>query len=454
MKETNKIIKYLKEKKLDYYDIRCEQKTTTTISIENKKIDDISENNSLGWGIRIINKNKLGFCYFSKPDKYKETIDKCIEDTKHSKKTKFENFSENKGKDIIKHTRFEQKTLEQKTKELLKINKENLKQKKYQVLFSNIKYQESLVKKTFINENSYIYQETPRVIVLVNVTGKKDNVIETGVDRFGVIGGLDKIDENKIENIVKKANKRLEEKLHAKNCPAKKTNIIITPEISDLLAHEAIGHASEADIITSNSSILKKGLKLTKNKDINVIDNPLLKEFGYYKYDDEGVTSRKKQIIKEGVVNEYLLDIMSATKLNLVSNGSARAESYRCLPIPRMSNTYFLEGKDKYKDMLKEFDGLLVDGLRGGEVDPAVGTFMFGIDRAYLIKKGEIKETYKQASISGNIKTYLDNVTQIANKIGEFSFGFCGKDNQRMYVAGSGPYMRVDNVVVGGTKHE
>ncbi len=452
--KIDNIKKHLEEKSLDYYDLRFENEKITNINIENKKINNVNENISLGCGVRVIKNKKLGFCYFSNIDNYKKTIDKCVEETKHAQKIKFNNYAENKGKDIIKYKSFEEKELNKKAKELLNINEKQLIKKEYKILFSNITYREILTKKYFVNENAYIVQETPRIILYITITGKRNNVVETGIERYGVVGGLEKISVEIIEKTLEKAHHKLKEKIFATNCPAKKTNLIVTPEIADLLAHEAIGHASEGDLITSKSSILEKGLTLTKNKQINIVDNPLKKEFGYFKYDDEGVKARAKQILKEGVVNEYLLDVFSASKLGLTSNGSARAESYRCMPIPRMSNTYFLEGKEKHKDMMNNFNGLLIDGFRGGEVDPAVGTFMFGIDRAYLLEKGKIKETYKQASISGNIKSYLNNVSKISNKIGAFSFGFCGKEGQRAYVSGSGPYMQINNVIVGGTKHE
>jgi len=436
--KIDNIKKYLQKKDLDYFDFRLEENKTNIISIENKKINNVDENENFGCGVRVIKNKKLGFCYFSNLDKYK---------------IKFENFAENKGKDIIKHKRFEDKNIETKAKELLSINTKKLVKKEYTILFSNITYKETITKQYFVNENSFIVQEVPRIHLFVKITGKNKN-IETAIERFAIVGGLEKISLEDVERTIDKAHKKLKEKLFAEKCPAKKTDIIITPELADLLAHEAIGHASEGDLVSSNSSVLKKGLRLTNNKNINIIDNPLIKEFGYFKYDDEGIKSQEKQIVKEGIVNDYLLDILSATKLSLVSNGSARADTFRNMPIPRMSNTYFLAGKDKYKDMLKEFNGLLLDGFRGGQVDPAVGTFMFGIDRAYILEKGEVKKTYKQASISGNIKTYLNNVTEIENKIGEFSHGYCGKDGQTAFVSGSGPYMKIKKVIVGGTKHE
>src|SRR5574344_1597493 len=148
------------------------------------------------------------------------------------------------------------------------------------------------------------------------------------------------------------------------------------------------------------------------------------------------------------------MDIENASVLNRKSNGNARAESFANKPIIRMSNTYFLEGKEKLPSVLKDFSGYLLDGFAGGQVDPSVGTFMFGIKKAYQYRNGKVIGTFKQASISGNILDYLKNVTVVTNKIGEFGFGFCGKEGQTAFVSGSGPHIKIDNAVLGGTKHE
>ena len=242
--------------------------------------------------------------------------------------------------------------------------------------------------------------------------------------------------------------------LKAKPCPATKTDIILTPNLVDLLAHEAIGHASEADAVVNHASVLKLGQVLTENKEITIVDDPTLKEFGYFAYDDEGTKARAKTIVKKGMVNDYLLDIESATTLKMKPNGNARADGFSHKPIVRMSNTYFKEGKDKLDVVLKDFSGYLLDGFAGGQVDPSVGTFMFGIKKAYKYNRGKVIGTFKQASISGNILDYLKNVTAVTNKIGEFGFGFCGKEGQTAFVSGSGPHLKIDNAVLGGTKHE
>lgn len=448
--------KYLDSKKLDYYDVRLENTKSNKISIENKRIKDINVNSVTGIGVRIIKSGKFGFCSTTNLSNYKQIIDDCINNTTKLKtKTKFENWTESNAIVKTKFKDFEEEPIEKKTKELLEINKKTLKAKvDYKILQSNIIYLEKIKQKYFVNPSSFIYQDDPHVIFYSTITGKSGKVIENQMERFGAFGGLEKSDFSEFERLTNKNLNGVSELIKAKPCPAVTSDIVLTPNLVDLLAHEAIGHASEGDAITNHSSVLKLGQVLTENKEITIVDNPTIKEFGYYAYDDEGTKGREKTIVKKGVVSDYLLDIESASILNMKANGNARAESFSSKPIVRMSNTYFLEGKEKLSSLLKDFNGYLLDGFAGGQVDPSVGTFMFGIKKAYQYRNGKVIGTFKQASISGNILDYLKNVSVVTNKIGEFGFGFCGKEGQTAFVSGSGPHIKIDKAVIGGTKHE
>jgi len=462
MEKTNfedtldKISRYLKTKNLDYFDIRLENSKSNRIALENKIVKEININEITGIGIRVINNGHLGFCSSNNINNYKQIIDDCIKaSSKTSKKIKFENWESNNKIVKDKYKTFEEIDLEKKVKELKKINDKTLKTKtNYKILQSNINYLEKTRQKYFVNPDSFIFQNDPHIIFYSSITGKIGKTLENYMERFGETGGLEKLDFRKLEKLTKKNLNNVSEMLKAKPCPAKTTDIILTPNLVDLLAHEAIGHASEADAVINASSVLKLGQVLTENKEITIIDDPTLKEFGYYAYDDEGTKARAKTIVKKGIVNDYLLDIESASALKMKPNGNSRADGFSHKPIVRMSNTYFKEGKEKLPAVLSDFSGYLLDGFAGGQVDPSVGTFMFGIKKAYQYKNGKIIGTFKQASISGNILDYLKNVSAVTNKIGEFGFGFCGKENQTAFVSGSGPYLKIDNAILGGTKHE
>ena len=445
---------YLERKNIDYYDIRLEKSKKTGIVIDNDKVRTIGDNEVTGIGIRIYKNKKLGFCSTTNLDNYKPIIDECIRATeKLTKKTDMQNFAANKATIKYKHKSFEDSSIESKVNELLKINKDIIGKENddYKILQSEIRYKEDYTEKYFVNPWSYIYQDEPYAMMYSFMTGKKNGLIETNLNRICKKGGLEEIGIEKKKELLTE-NKEI---LISKPCPAIKTNIVLDPEVVGLLAHEAIGHPCEADAKLVNATVLKKkGMILTKNKDVTIVDDPTINGFGHMVYDDEGIKAEKTILIKNGIVNDYMTNIETATIENKKSNGSARAENFACSPIVRMSNTFFLPGKDNHKDMLNDFNGYYLKGFAGGMVDPSIGTFMFGIKQAFKYQNGKIIGKYKQASISGNILDYLNNITKIGNKQNVDGSGFCGKGNQTAYVGDGGPFLRIDNVIVGGTNHE
>ena len=450
--KIEEIKKYLESKDLDYYDFRLEEKELTYIEIENKDVKDIKKEKINGIGIRIYFDKKIGFCSTNKIENYKKIIDECIENTKKiTQKTKLENFSKNKAKAIFKYKKFEDKDIEEKVKELKNINSENF-SKEY-VKNTKLFKKEEVLKKYFVSPYSFIYQETPTSTIANFINLKKENKIESNYQKFANVGGLETYDLKDYNKLINENYVFSKNQMNAKLCPAIKSDVIIDSETSGLLAHEAIGHSSEADAIVLEDSVLRKGQIVSKNKNINLIDDPTLKKHGYFAYDDEGFKSRAKYLIKNGVVNEYLKDIETATTLGEKSNGSARAQSYTHIPIVRMSNTYFKKGIKNNKDLLKDFTGYLLKRPFGGQVDPAVGTFMFGIRQAIKYEKGKVIDNFKQASISGSILKYLNNIQDIGNTY-EWEPGYCGKGGQSVNVDDSGPYMKIKDVVIGGSKHE
>jgi TldD protein len=451
----HEIKKYLTSKKLDYFEVRFENHFSRKIHLEKKNVKDILENETQGIGIRILINKKIGFLSLNKFENYKLKIDNLIENTqKINKKTEMDHFSKIKNKDIIKFKDFNEIENLKKIKELKEVNNEIINKKEIKILNSEIIAIETVTEKYFLTQDAEIYQKRPNNIFYSVLTGKKNNNIETNLNRFGNLGGLEKISPEIKQNVISENFETLKELLESKPCPATNSDIILDPSVSDLLAHEAIGHSCEGDALIDNITVLKKGLEVSKNKKINVVDNPEIKNFGYFKYDDEGILAKKTTLIKQGIVNDFLTNIHTATKLKTKSNGSARAENYNSAPIVRMSNTYFEKGDERIQDMLKNFNGYLLKGFSGGQVDPNIGTFMFGIKQAYKYENGKIIGKYKQASISGNIIKYLNKITNISNKLGNFEIGFCGKGGQTAFVSGTGPFLKIKNATVGGTKHE
>jgi len=181
-----------------------------------------------------------------------------------------------------------------------------------------------------------------------------------------------------------------------------------------------------------------------------VVDDPTLPgKFGSYIYDDEGIKARKVEIIKDGILKEYLLDRETAAFFGLEPNGHGRAQSYNYQPLVRMSNTY-IEPRDwSFEEMLEEVkNGLYLIGDKGGQVDIANGTFMFGAKEGYIIENGEIKTPIRDVALSGKILDVLKNIRAIGNDLKIEFPGYCGK-GQWVSVDDGGPHI-LTRALVGG----
>jgi len=180
------------------------------------------------------------------------------------------------------------------------------------------------------------------------------------------------------------------------------------------------------------------------------VDDPTLPgKFGSYAYDDEGLPGKRVEIIKNGVLNEYLNDRETAALLGLVPNGHGRAQSYAHQPLVRMSNTYVEAGTWEPEEIFEEVrHGLYMIGDKGGEVDVATGTFTFGAKEGYIVENGELKVHLRDVSLSGNLLEVLRSIKAIGRDVRIQFPGYCGK-GQWVPVDDGGPHVLTEALVGG-----
>ena len=180
-------------------------------------------------------------------------------------------------------------------------------------------------------------------------------------------------------------------------------------------------------------------------------DDASLKDgFGYYPYDVEGTRTSKNQLVKNGELVSMLSSRETAAKFGRKSSGNARS-SISDQPIVRMSNTYLEPGDMSFDELLEDVkDGIYLKGSRGGQVDTGKGNFQFNATEAYKIENGELKDHYRDVSLSGNILETLRGVDAIGSDF-KLSVGFCGKDGQTAPVGDGGPHTKILNAMVGGS---
>ena len=159
-----------------------------------------------------------------------------------------------------------------------------------------------------------------------------------------------------------------------------------------ILLHEAIGHGLEGDFNRKKTSAFS-GLmgQRVAAPGVTVIDDGTLPDRrGSLTVDDEGTPTSRTVLIEDGILTGYMQDRLNARLMGVRPTGNGRRESYAHVPMPRMTNTIMLGGKDKKDDMIASVKrGLYAVNFGGGQVDIVSGKFVFSASEAYLIEGRE-----------------------------------------------------------------
>jgi TldD protein len=274
-----------------------------------------------------------------------------------------------------------------------------------------------------------------------------------GRERLSRHSGFEMFAEVTPEQVARTAAREAVVMLEAKDAPAGKMDVIMQNGWGGVLVHEAVGHPLEADNIAKKIGAFlgKLGQKVASDV-FTMIDDGTLPNFrGTTNWDDEGTPAKRNVLIDKGVLVKYLTDVLSAKQIKQDRTGNGRRESFRYLPIPRMTNTFIDNGKDKAADILASTkSGIYVQALSGGSVDPTTGVFNFTCREAYLIEDGRKTSPVKGATLIGNCLEIIQNVDAVADDL-DFGPGICGKGQAAEVTAGQ-PTVRIRGINVGGTR--
>ena len=272
-----------------------------------------------------------------------------------------------------------------------------------------------------------------RVRLGVQVVARRGDRVETGHETRGGHAGFERVSERP-EEIAEAAARKALTALDAVDAPAGRMPIVVGNGFGGVLLHEAIGHGLEADAVQKQASVYagRVGDKLAEEFVTAYDDGRLPGEWGSDAVDDEGTPTQKTTIIDGGRLTSYLYDSLRARKGKALSTGNGRRESFRHLPLPRMTNTYFAPGEASSDELIADTDrGLYAVSFGGGQVEPATGDFVFGVSEGYLIEGGKVTSPVRGATLIGNGPDALAAVDGIAGDL-EIATGFCGKGGQRV----------------------
>ncbi len=243
--------------------------------------------------------------------------------------------------------------------------------------------------------------------------------------------------------------------LAAVPAPAGTMSVVLGPGWPGVLLHEAVGHGLEGDFNRKGTSAFSGRIgERVAAPGVTVVDDGTLQgRRGSLNVDDEGNVTRHNVLIEDGVLRGYLQDTMNARLMGVSPTGNGRRESYAHVPMPRMTNTYMLNGdKDPAEIVASVKDGLYAVNFGGGQVDITSGKFVFSASEAYRIENGRITHPVKGATLIGNGPDALTRVSLIGNDMQlDPGVGTCGKEGQSVPVGVGQPTLRIDGLTVGGT---
>ena len=296
---------------------------------------------------------------------------------------------------------------------------------------------------------------SPRCYIYVMLTGETPD--GTPVELFEAFGGSGSLSD-RFGDIewMRPGIDQLYEHLRAKQegvyAEAGYKTVILGGMMAGMLAHEAVGHTVEADLVLGGSVA---GPNLNKE-----VGSPLvnLTDFAHTAFgeeaplpvwiDDEGIAAEDAILIEGGILKGYMHSRDSAMELGAVPQGNARAWTFSDEPLIRMRNTAVHPGKDKLEDMIASVDdGYYLLRSGNGQAD-LTGEFMFGVTMGYEIRHGKLGRALLDTTVSGVAFDMLKTVDMVSDRVIWSSSGFCGK-KQPMSVGMGGPELRC-KIMIGG----
>jgi TldD protein len=293
-----------------------------------------------------------------------------------------------------------------------------------------------------------------RSLLRVVCVAAGDAGMQTGRESLGRTVGFELFEQATVTEVAEEAANRAITKLSARPAPSGSLPVVIRRGSGGVLFHEACGHGLEADSVLKDSSVYAGRLgELVASPLVTLVDDgTFATEWGALAIDDEGRPGQRNVLIENGVLTDYMWDELRARKAGRTSSGNGRRESYRHLPMVRMTNTFITAGTDDPDDIVADTPyGVFVARLGGGQVNTATGDFVFGMTEAYLIESGRITQPLRDANLTGNGPDILSKVDAIGSDFDMGGPGTCGKDGQQVPVGCGQPTLRVTGVTIGGT---
>jgi TldD protein len=451
-----KILKHALSNGGDYGDVYIENERPLSVQLEDERIEKLSSGTDAGIGVRVVFGDKSAYAYsndFAEASlvNIAGTVSRAVR--------------EGKANDVIRDLtqirpsvdfaiKEDPRNVEMKRKiSLIEKAGRAAKGVSPKIKQVSVMYRDS-IKNVMIATSDGTIAEDERIYTLavVNVIAAEGDVLQTGYEPVGGLTGFELFEEDLFEEIAVKAARKALRMLSARKAPGGRMPVVISSEAGGTMIHEATGHGLEADLVQQGLSVYsgKVGMQIASPLITIIDDSTLPNKRGSFRFDDEGTISQCTVLVEKGILKGYMHSRISAMKEGILSTGNGRRQSYKCRPIPRMSNTCIAPGEADPEGIVKSVDkGFFVRKMGGGQVNTVTGEFVFEVSEGYLLENGCIGEPVRGATLVGNGPEVLNSIDMVGNDQG-FAIGTCGKDAQGVPVSDAMPTVRIPEMVVGG----
>ena len=444
------------EKGGEFADVYVEARTARSLVMEESKFKSAVLGISRGAGVRVILGDKTGYAYADEitEDKLLRAAEVASFVARGGKAAKPVNVrTEARASFVTVKLPLGDVADEQRLDICRRANQAALDFDK-RIRMASVSYYDEVRGRVIANsEGLYVTNELPLLFFIVQALSEGNNTRHMGRERLSRHSGFEMFDDVPPEQVARACAREAIAMLDATDAPSGRMDVVMQNGWGGVLVHEAVGHPLEADGIAQKVGVFtgRLGQKVASPLFTMIDDSSIPNARGTTSFDDEGTQGRRNVLIKDGVLVRYMTDVLSARQLKMDRTGNGRRESFRYLPIPRMTNTFIDSGKDKPEDILASTkNGIYVQALSGGSVNDVSGVFNFTCREAYLIENGRKTTPIKGATLIGNCLDIIKDIDAVGNDL-DFGPGICGKGQAAEVNAGQ-PTVRIRNINVGGTR--
>ncbi|HST70245.1 MAG TPA: TldD/PmbA family protein [Solirubrobacterales bacterium] len=437
-----------------FAEVFAERRRGQTMAIDERRIEAVQAGAEEGAGVRVVDGNTTYFAHVDglAPEDVERAADEAAAALR-SERREPQPLQAREVKTLPIERRPEEVSAERKA-EMLRELDERARAKGGEIDQFTASYAEARREVAVANSDGlFTGDDRTRVRIGAQAVARRDSAVETGAETLGAHRGFELLEDDPGQIAEQAAAKALT-LLDAIPAPSGSMPVVVGGGFGGVLFHEMTGHGLEADHIQKNASVYtgKLGERVAEPL-LNAYDDGRLPgEWGSDAIDDEGQPTQKTQVIEGGRLTSYLYDHLTADRDGVASTGNGRRESFRHLPIPRMTNTYIAPGEATPEEMIAEVErGFYAVSFGGGQVDPATGDFVFGVSEGYLIEGGEVTRPCRGATLIGNCLEALAAIDAVGNDF-FMKTGICGKGGQKVPVGTGQGHVRVRAMTVGGTE--